>query len=137
MAANQVQLYNNLSTHVIEGEFDLSAAAAVTAVRGDSIKVTKEAAAGTYTVRLLARSQGSPPLVQIVNRHAELCNGTPAGALGARVMGGIVESTSQFHKDLLFTILTTAGAGNSGAAANTTAAVTVSFRIVIRTRKPI
>jgi hypothetical protein len=133
--ANQVQVVNNVYTHVVEGEFDLSAAGAVTAVRGNSLSVTKTGV-GTYVIRLLSRSQGSPALFELVNRRVDLCNGTPAGALGVRAMAAATDPTDSFHKDLLFTVLTTAGAGASGAAADTTAAITVSFRYVIRTRQP-
>lgn len=134
MRANNISIQNNLNTHLIEGEFDLSAAAAVTATRGDSITVTKTGV-GAYTVRLAARDQGSPAVFEVLNRDANLSNGTPAGALGVKVMGITVDSAQVTKDDILIAIVTTATAGGTGAAADSTAAITVDFRVKVRTRK--
>lgn len=134
MRTNGISIQNNLSTHLFEGEFDLSAAAAVTAVRGDSITVTKTGV-GSYTVRVAARDQGAPPVVEVLNRHANLSNGTPAGALGVKVMGITVDTAQATKDDILIAIVTTATAGGTGAAADTTAVATVDFQVKVRTRR--
>ena len=138
MRANQNHIQNNLNAHDIEGEFDLSAAAAVVAqadgrtCRGDSCTVTKTGT-GTYVVRVRGMDQGMPAVYEKLNRHANFSDGTPATALAVRMTTVTVDNTQATRGDILITIITSATVG--GAAADGTSAVTVSFRVKIRTNR--
>ena len=131
MRANSVSVQNNLNALDIEGELDLSAAAAVSAVRGDSLTATKTGV-GTYVVRVNARDQGYPMVFETLNRSANYVNTTPATALGVKMTTVAPEATTG---DILITLVTTATAGGTGAAADTTVAATIAFRAKVRTRK--
>lgn len=134
MRANSITVQNNLNAHDIDGEVDISAAAAVTAVRGDSLTCTKTGT-GTYVVRVAARDQGSPAVFETLKRQVNYCNGTPATALGVKVTTVTVDAADATKNDILITLVTTATAGGTGAAADSTAAITISFGVKIRTRK--
>lgn len=134
MRANSISVQNNLNAHDICGEVDLSAAAAVTAVRGDSISCTKTGT-GTYVVRVSARDQGSPAVFELLHRGAHYVNTTPATALGVKMTTVTVDTTPATKDDILITLVTTATAGGTGAAADTSAVATIAFSTKIRTRK--
>lgn len=134
MRANVISVQNNLNAHDLVGEVDLNASAAVLAARGDSISCTKTGT-GTYVVRVSARDQGSPAVFEVLYRDATLQNGTPAGALGVKVTTVTVDTADATKNDILITLVTTATAGGTGAAADSTAAVTIPFWVKIRTRK--
>lgn len=131
MHATTVTVYNNINSHTFEGELDLTSGAAVSAVRGDSLTATKSGT-GTYVIRVAARDQGHPQVFETLNRSAQYVNTTPATALGVKITTVAPEASSG---DILITLVTTATAGGTGAAADTTAAATISFRVTARTRR--
>ncbi len=109
----------------IKGELDISAAAAVVALRGDNMTPLKTAT-GTYTVTI--KNAGALQLVQLLNRHANYTATVPATALGVRVSTVTQNATSG---DIVITLVTTA-LPTSGAATDGTAATTIAFQVVIR-----
>lgn len=126
----------------IEGSFDLSAAAAVLNItapdgstktcRGQNLSVAKNGT-GAYDVTWKCASvlDGSPVFqcVELVNGRADLIANAVATALSARIKAA---PTTDANGNLLFTVLTV---GSTGAAADTTGAVTVGFSIVINTAR--
>lgn len=120
---------NNACTWSINGELDLSAAAAVVALRGDNMTATKTGT-GQYTVVL--KNSGALQLVELLNREANFTGATrPASALGVS-LDTVVQSTTTGDITIVITTLTNP---TSGAAADGSAAVTVSFGLIIRTCK--
>jgi hypothetical protein len=121
----------------MEGSFDLSATATVLNLiqpdgstktcRGQFMSCVKSTT-GTYvvTVKLASSLDGQPVFqpVELLDAHADLVGATVATALDARVSSVAKDQNG----NIAITVLTT---GSTGAAVDTTAAVTVSFRVVI------
>lgn len=123
---NTVTKYTNEHRLEIEGQIDLSAAAAVSDSRVSGATVAKTAV-GTYTVTFPA-SMGIT-LVDVVKAVAAFSGTTvPAGATGARVYSVALDSSN----NLVITLKTMASP-TTGADADTTAAVTLNFSVVLRT----
>lgn len=133
--ANYNTVFHNDARYEIEGSFDLSAAAAVLTisypagqtktVRGKGMSVVKNGA-GTYDVTVKLSSTISGPTfqsIELLDADAKLVAVTVATALDARV-ASVALSTAG---DIVIKVLTTQ---TTGAAADTTAAVTVSFQVV-------
>lgn len=118
-------VFNNEFEWVLRGEFDLSAAAAVTATRGTNFTTTKTGT-GTYTVVL--KNAQALQLVEILSREANFSGTFPATATGVTVTTVTQNATSG---DITITIVTTSGP-TTGAATDTTAATTVDFGVVLR-----
>jgi hypothetical protein len=124
--SNIVGVINNAFTWSLNGELDLSAAAAVVAVRGDNYTATKTGT-GTYTI--VVKNSGALQLVHLLNREANFTGATlPATALGVTLTTVTQSATTG---DITITLLTTA-LPTSGAATDGTAAVTISFGVIIR-----
>lgn len=122
-----VQIVHSACEYAIRGEIDLSAAAAVTATRGDDMTSVKNGGAGSYSVTI--KGNKGLMLVETLKRHAEFTGGTmPATALGCKVT--TVTQTAGTN-DIVINITTMANP-TSGAATDGTAAVTVSFEVVLR-----
>ena len=121
-------IYQNEWRWVIEGEIDLSAAAAVSAGRGTDMTFTKTAT-GTYTA-VIKGSKGLK-LVEILDRRVTFNGTVPAAATGCRI-SGVTQDTST--DDITITIKTMASP-TTGADTDTTAATTLSFKVVLRTGK--
>lgn len=120
---------SNECTWVVQGELDLSAAAAVVAIRGSNLTATKTGT-GQYTIVL--KNAGSLQLVELLGREANFTSATrPATALGC-ALDTVTQSTTTGDITL---ILTTLANPTSGAATDGTAAVTIAFGCVIRTCK--
>lgn len=125
----------------IEGSFDLSAAAAVSTIsqpdgstktcRGENMTCAKNTT-GTYdvTVKLASSLDGQPVFqpVELLNASASIVAATVAVALSARVSAVAKDSNG----NLKITVIT---AQTSGAAADTTAAITVCFSVAIGTQR--
>jgi hypothetical protein len=122
---------NTECEYTIDGEFDLSSSAAVTATRGTGLTVTKTGT-GTYTV-VLANRWGIQ-LVEIINRWAGFSATSPATATGVGITTVTQASATVAGNagDITITVVTTANP-NTGAATDTTAATTVDFQVVFRT----
>lgn len=116
---------NNECEWHLRGEFDISAAAAVTATRGSNYTTTK-IGTGTYTVVL--KDSSALQLVEILHREANYSATVPATALGVFI-STVTQSAST--GDITITIVTTAAA-TSGAATDGTAATTIDFEVVLR-----
>lgn len=140
MPTSQSYFFNDF-TMVIEGSFDLSASAAVLTltypagqtktVRGKGMTVTKTGT-GTYAVVVKTSSTISGPTfqaVEFVGGDAGLVGATVATALGAR-LGGIPTLTSA--GDITFNVITLS---STGAAVDTTGAITVTFEVEIITNR--
>lgn len=120
--------FNNEGQWDIEGQIDLSAAAAVVASRGSNATVTKTAT-GTYTV-VLPGSLGIL-MFEILNATTFYSGTVPAAALGNRV-ASVVQSAA----DGSITItLKTSAAATSGADTDTTAATTLNYRVALRIQR--
>lgn len=123
-----VAIFHNACEYQIRGEFDLSAAAAVTATRGDDMTVVKTGV-GAYTVTI--KGVKAIKLVELLGRQAEFTGTVPATALGVRIA---TVTQSAGTDDIVITINTTANP-TSGANTDTTAATTVAFEVTIRNCK--
>ncbi len=131
----------NSARFVMEGSFDLSASAAVLniaqpdgstkTVRGENMSVSK-AATGTFdvTVKMASSLDGKPIFqpVEVVEADAQIMAAAVATALGARIASVTVDSNG----NLVIRVLTTA---STGAAGDTTAAITVCFQVTIVTQR--
>lgn len=126
---NTVTRFSNEHRYEIEGQIDLSAAAAVTAVRGTGLSAVKTAT-GTYTVTLTGPS--ALKLVEVLDQHSNFCNGVPVTALGTRV-SAITQSSTDTNDPITIVIKTSATGG--GADTDVTGATTISFRCVLRVGK--
>jgi hypothetical protein len=115
----------NACQYDISGEVDLSAAAAVTATRGDDMTTVKTGT-GLYTVTI--KGNKGFMLVELLGRDANFTQGKPTTALGVRV--STVTQTAGTN-DIVITLNTMAAATN-GIDTDGTAAVTVAFRVLIR-----
>lgn len=121
-----VQIVHNACEYAVRGEVDLSAAAAVTATRGDDMTLVKTGV-GTYTATI--KGNKGIMLIETLKRYANFTGGTmPATALGCKVT--TVTQTAGTN-DIVINITTMASA-TSGAATDGTAAVTIAFEVVIR-----
>jgi hypothetical protein len=124
--SNIVGVINNAFTWSINGELDLSAGAAVVAIRGDNLSVTKTGT-GQYTI--VVKNSGALQLVQLLNREANFCGATrPATALGV-CLDTVTQNATTGDINI---IVTTLANPTSGAATDGTAAITVSFGVIIR-----
>lgn len=121
-------IFNNVFSWRLEGEVDLSAAAAVLAVRGDNMTVTRTGP-GSYSV--VVKNSGALQLVESLNREAAFCGGFPATASGV-TMTTVTQSVTT--GDITILLVTTAAPTN-GAATDTTAATTIAFGATIRIGK--
>src|SRR5882757_532877 len=132
MAGTSSSFYNNYGRFKVKGTFDLSSSAAVNTltypaggtktVRGRGMTVTK-ASTGTYTVVIqTSNSTGGPviPIVELVDGDAGLTGSTVAGALNARIGGA---PPIDANGNINVTVIT---GGSTGAATDTTAAITIS-----------
>lgn len=136
---NMTPIYQSEGSWVIRGSFDISAAAAVVPItivggtktmRGDNMSVTKTAGTGKYTVVL--KGTAGLKMVEILDFAASLGLGTPAGAFNARI-DSITQNTST--DDISIIIGTYDNTALGPVAANSTAAISIAFRIDIRVRK--
>ena len=135
MGATNQGLFNNYATLVIQGSFDLSAAAAVLTLtypggqtatcRGDNLSCAK-GGTGSYTVTL--KGTGATKFVEVLYSNANLQATTLATALTARV-AAVAQPGGSSGDDITITVIT---AQTTGAAADTTAAVTVCFEVALR-----
>jgi len=129
-------IFHNDSRYEIEGCFDLNSSAAVLnisypagqikTVRGKAMSVVKNGT-GTYDVTVKVTSTVSGAVfqsVELLDADAKIIATTVATALDARVASVLTNTAG----DLIIKIQTTQ---TTGAAADTTAAITVSFQIVI------
>lgn len=131
-------VYQNEASWVVQGTFDLSAGAAVLAisnpdgstktVRGDNMSVVKNGT-GTYDVTLKGTS--NLKLVELLDGRAALIGATVATALSARIQSALQPGGSS-GDDIIIKVIT---AQTTGAAADTTGAITVSFSVTIRIRR--
>lgn len=120
---------NNACTWTVQGELDLSAAAAVVAIRGDNLSATKTGT-GQYTVVL--KNSGALQVVELLGREANFTSATrPATALGC-ALDTVTQNATTGDISL---VITTLANPTSGAATDGTAAVTIAFGTVIRTCK--
>lgn len=137
---NVVSKFNNEGRFVIEGSFDLSAAAAVQnitagvvtkTVRGQNMSVVKNGT-GTYDVTLkLASSLDGKPIfqpVELLYGNANLIGATVATVLDARIASVALDTSG----NLVIKVIT---AQTTGAAADTTGAITVAFMVVLATTR--
>lgn len=135
---NNFSKFNNDARLVIEGTFDLSAGAAVVpftsgvatkTVRGQNMSVVKNGT-GTYdvTVKYASSLDGKPVFqpVELLYGNANLVGATVATTLDARIHSVTVTTAG----DLLIKVIT---AQTSGAAADTTGAITVAFMVILAT----
>lgn len=127
--ANTVTTFLNERRMEIEGQIDLSAAAAVSAGRGTGMTFTKTAA-GTYTA-VIAGAFFAGKLVEILDSSANFSGTVPATALGVRVSS----ITQDANTDAVTITLKTSAQATTGADTDTTAATTISFRCVLRVGK--
>lgn len=128
-------IFHNDCRYEIEGTFDLSAAAAVLAitypagqtktVRGKGMTVVKNGT-GTYDVTVKLSSTVSGPsfqAIELVDGNANFIGATVATTLDCRIQSVTLTAAG----DILIKVIT---AQTSGAAADTTGAITVAFRVV-------
>jgi hypothetical protein len=140
MAMTKDSKYLNSNRLEIEGMFNLSASAAVNnivnpdgsikTVTGEFMSCVKTGT-GTYQVTVKSASSESGAVfqpVEILNADADLMATTLAVALSARVSAVGLDANG----NILITIIT---AQTTGAAADTTAAVSVTFDVVICTQR--
>lgn len=112
---------------VVRGEIDVSAAAAVSAVRGTGVSATHPAA-GTYTVTV---TQVNKTLTNLISEAAGFARSVPATALGVRI-NSVVQNA-----DLSLTIsIKTMANATTGADTDTTAATTIWFQVVFQGTNP-
>lgn len=128
---NTVTRYTNEHRYEIEGQIDLNSSAAVIAVRGTGLSAVKSAT-GTYTVTLAGPS--ALKLVEVLDQRSNFAGGAPVTALGTRI-SSITQTSTDTNDPITIVIKTTATAGGSGADTDGTAAVTLSFRVVLRVGK--
>lgn len=138
MPSNQ-STFQNFGTLRVEGSFDLSAGAAVLSItypggvtatcRGDNLTCVKNGT-GTYDVTL--KGTTALKLVELLRADASILATTVATALDARV-ASVLQAGGSAGDDIIIKVLTIQ---TSGAAADTTGAITVNFEAVIRTMRP-
>lgn len=128
-------IFHNDYRYEIEGTFDLSAGAAVSSisypagqtktVRGRGMTVVKNGT-GTYDVTVKNSSTVSGATfqaIELVDGNANLIGATLATVLDARIQSVALSTAG----DIVIKVIT---AQTSGAAADTTGAITVAFRVV-------
>lgn len=119
----------NACSWTIEGELDISAGAAVVAIRGDGLSAVK-GTTGQYLITL--KNTSALQLVELLGREANFTGATfPATALGVTMTTVVQNATTG---DITITLVTTANP-TSGAPTDGAAAVTVAFECTIRTCK--
>lgn len=116
----------NVAECAVRCEFDLSAAAAVTATRGDDVVVTKTGT-GVYTVRVVGRT-----FYEVLKRFAWLSRAAP-GTANAQVTSIDLDGAGDGTGAVI--TVTTLDDFATPAAADVGAASTVSVEVVFRTRK--
>lgn len=122
---NNVAIFQNEFEWHVRGSIDLSAAAAVTAIRGTNMTATKT---GTGAYSVVIKGNSALKLYEVISSHAEYSGANaPATALGVRVV-----SVTQAATDDITIVLNTTALPTSGAATDGTAAVTVNFEVIIR-----
>lgn len=134
MATNQT-IFHNDARYEIEGSFDLSAGAAVSnisypagqtkTVRGKGMTCVKNTT-GIYDVTVKTSSTISGATIQVlelIDANANIVATTVATALTARIASVVVNTAG----DIVIKVIT---AQTTGAAADTTVAITVAFRVV-------
>lgn len=138
MPTNAAKFWNQ-ETMNLAGSFDLSAAAAVLSIsypagvtktcRGVGMSCVKTGT-GQYDVTLKQSSAQGPVFqaVELLYADAPLIATTVATVLSARVASVTLSATG----DIVVRVIT---AQTSGAAADTTAAITVSFNVIISTSR--
>lgn len=125
---NTVTRFWNEHRLEIEGEIDLTAGAAVSASRGTGMTVSKSAT-GTYTV-VLSGSKAIK-LVEVLSRQVNFSGTVPATATGCRISS----ITQDSNTDAITITIKTSASPTTGADTDTTAATTLSFRVVLRVGK--
>ena len=137
---NLVTKFHNSARYVIEGSFDLSAGAAVQnitdgvetkTVRGEGMSVAKNGT-GTYdvTVKLASSLDGKPVFqpVELLYGNANFIGTTLATTLDARIKSVALDTSG----NLVISVIT---AQTTGAAADTTGAITVAFQVIVATQR--
>ncbi len=124
---------------IIKGLFTLASGGAVTALsnpdgstrtmNGDNMSVVKAGGTATYTVTL--KGTANLKLVEVLEADANLCLGTQTTAFRAHVTA-VTQSAST--DDITITISLFSNA-SPPVAAETGAAISVSFRVTVRTRR--
>jgi predicted site-specific integrase-resolvase len=123
---NTSTVYQNEHRWDIEAAVDLSAAGAVGAQRGTNC-VWAKTGTGTYTCTV--KGATSLKFVEILRAGAQLRATTLATVLSARV--STITQATDGSDDVIITVIT---AQTTGAAADTTAAVTLEIDVVLRMR---
>lgn len=108
-------------------EIDLSAAAAITATRGDDIVATKTGA-GLYTVRIVGRT-----FFEVLYRHAEFFPSGAAGTVNAKVTAVDLDGAGDGTGAVV--TVTTFNGYVTPAAADVAAAGLLSVQLVFRGQK--
>lgn len=129
--SNIVSRFINEHRWEIEGQIDLSAAAAVTAFRGSAMTAAKTAT-GTYTVTIAGSE--ALKLVEILDSSVDFTGTVPATATGCRISSVTQSSSGVANEPIVITIKTMASP-TTGADTDTTAATTLTFRVVLRVGK--
>lgn len=140
MFGNQ-SVFMNDGRMEIEGTFYLNSSAAVISVPGEPTGVVKTvtgqglsvvlSSTGTYTVTAKTSNAAQGPVVQpveILYAQASPLATTLATVLTARIGAVTVSATG----DITFTVIT---AASTGAAVATTAAIAVSFEVILGTKR--
>lgn len=108
-------------------EIDLSAAAAITATRGDDV-VTTKTGAGVYTIRVVGRT-----FYEVLYRHAEFFPSGAAGIVNAKVTAIDLDGAGDGTGAVI--TITTLDDYATPVAADVAAAGTLSVQVVFRGQK--
>ena len=122
------QTIQNEYEWVIRGELDITAGAAVSAIRGTNMTATKN---GTGTYDIVVKGTSALKLVELLGRNVGFAGTVPATATGCRVSSVTQNSSTD---DITITLKTSLNP-STGADTDTTAATTLSFQVVIRVGK--
>jgi hypothetical protein len=122
---NITSRYQNEGRFVLDAEVDLSAAAAVVAVRGTNVTCTKT---GTGAYQFVFKGTAALKLYEVLFRDAKL-NGTPTGAFDARVAS--VSQATDGSDDITVNVVTLNNAATP-AAADVSAACVLDMQLVAR-----
>lgn len=126
-ANNTVTVFGNSHRFEMEGQCDISAAAAVTATRGQGASGARSAA-GVYAVTI--KNPGELKLVEVLHAEASLMDATVGTVKDVGVVSLAQDSESG---DITMTFRTVDAAGANVDEA--TSALTVSWSFVIRTAR--
>jgi hypothetical protein len=125
---NKTSMYGNSARFEMEGQFDLSAAGAVTAYRGDGVTVTKN---GTGLYDIVVSNPSNLEVVKVLACGADLVDATIGTVKDVGVETTVSKNSTTGAFNMTVHTVDAAGADVDEA----TSTLTVGFRFVVQTAR--